>query len=214
MLLLAKKDLGSIQKQLSRFDQVREQVLSLSRNAIRLAGASILDIHRGRLDSAGTNIQEIEQILDKIRELSKSVPELGTSQSVFVAFQEYTEAIALRSFADSGKIPTLQQTRADYRAYMLGLLDVVGEFRRMALNSLRKGDIPKAEKLLEGMEGIYDNLHTLEHTSIIPTFRPKMDAARRIIETTRGDVVTEVRRFSLERALDRLEKKLSPVSKA
>src|SRR5712692_10872500 len=134
MSLLAKKDLGSIQKQLSRFDQVREQVLSLSRNAIRLAGASILDIHRGRLDSAGRSIQEIEQILDKIRELSKSVPELGTSQSVFVAFQEYTEAIALRSFADRGKIPTLQETRADYRAYMLGLLDVVGEFRRMALN--------------------------------------------------------------------------------
>jgi hypothetical protein len=35
-----------------------------------------------------------------------------------------------------------------------------------------------------------------------------MDAARRIIETTRGDVVTEVRRFSLEQALDRLGKKI------
>ena len=78
----------------------------------------------------------------------------------------------------------------------------------MALNSLRKGDVGKAEKLLDAMEGVYDDLQTLEHTSIVPTFRVKMDAARRIIETTRGDVVTEIRRFSLEQALDRLGKKI------
>ncbi|HEY4656891.1 MAG TPA: hypothetical protein VIH34_00205 [Candidatus Bathyarchaeia archaeon] len=48
----------------------------------------------------------------------------------------------------------------------------------------------------------------MEHTAIVPTFRVKMDAARRIIETTRGDVVTEVRRFGLEQALGRLEKRL------
>ena len=84
----------------------------------------------------------------------------------------------------------------------------------MALNCLRKGDVAKAEKMLVGMEGIYDDLQTLEHTSIIPTFRVKMDAARRIIESTRGDVVTEVRRYSLEQALNRVEKKLGNRSKS
>ena len=73
---------------------------------------------------------------------------------------------------------------------------------------LFRSDVGKAEKLLDAMEGVYDDLQTLEHTSIVPTFRVKMDAARRIIETTRGDVVTEVRRFSLEQALDRLGKKI------
>jgi predicted translin family RNA/ssDNA-binding protein len=63
------------------------------------------------------------------------------------------------------------------------------------------------------MQSIYDDLQTLEHTSIIPTFRVKMDAARRIIESTRGDVVTEVRRYSLEQAIDRLDKQLSSRSK-
>src|SRR5436309_15945414 len=62
------------------------------------------------------------------------------------------------------------------------------------------------------MEGIYDELQTLDHTSIVPTFRVKMDAARRIIESTRGDVVTEVRRFSLEEALNRLDKRLGSQS--
>ncbi len=211
--MLTKKDLGTIQKQLSHYDQVREQVLSLSRNAIRLAGSSILEIHRGRTDSANEGIAQIEKLLAKIQELVKDIPELATSQTVFVALQEYTETITLKSFAENGKIPSLQDAGGDYRPYMLGLLDAIGEFRRMALNSLRKGEIPKAEKLLEGMESVYDNLQTLEHTSIIPTFRTKMDASRRIIEATRGDVVTEVRRYSLEKALDRLEKKLGSSSK-
>ena len=76
----------------------------------------------------------------------------------------------------------------------------------------RRGGIEEAcvtwSRALDAMEGVYDDLQTLEHTSIVPTFRVKMDAARRIIETTRGDVVTEVRRFSLEQALDRLGKKI------
>jgi len=37
----------------------------------------------------------------------------------------------------------------------------------MALNSLRKGDVAKAEKLLDLMEGVYEDLQGLEHTSII-----------------------------------------------
>jgi predicted translin family RNA/ssDNA-binding protein len=36
-----------------------------------------------------------------------------------------------------------------------------------------------------------------------------MDIARKIIETTRGDVVTEVRRLSLENALRDFEKKIN-----
>jgi translin len=193
---------------------VREQVLTLSRNAIRLASSSILEIHRGKLDVASKNLTEIEKVLGRIGEVAENIPELATSQNVFVAYQEYTEALTLKTFAETGKLPSLQDSGGFYRPYLLGLLDVVGEFRRMALNSLRKGDISKAEKLLEGMESIYDNLYVLEHTSIVPTFRAKMDASRRIIEATRGDVVTEVRRYSLEKALDRLEQRLGPSAKA
>lgn len=212
--MITKKDMSSIQKSLSHFDEVREQVLDLSRKATRLAGSSILEIHRGDLDSATSTIRDAESALNRISELSKYFSEFKTSQGVVVAFQEYVEAVTLRSFAKDQRIPSLSEVDVDYRAYMLGLLDAIGEFRRMALNSLRKGDVGKADKLLDVMERIYNDLQTLEHTSIIPTFRVKMDAARRVIETTRGDVVTEVRRYSLEQALDRLGKSLSSASKS
>lgn len=206
--VLSKKDLAGIQKELSNYDRVREQILNLSRLATRNAGSSILEIHRGDLKSATATLGEVEETLDKIEVLAEDFSEFRTSQSVLVAFQEFVEATTLRTFAELGKIPSLREVKGDYRSYILGLLDAVGEFRRMALNSLRKGNVERAEKLLDVMEGIYDNLQTLEHTSIVPTFRVKMDAARRIIESTRGDVVTEVRRYSLEQALDRLGKRL------
>ncbi len=211
--MLSRKDLSAIQKRLSYFDQVREEVLSLSRTATRLAGSTILEIHRGDAESANKSIEKIEQILSKINELSDNFSEFKTSQGVVVAFQEYVEAMTLRAFATTGKVPSVSDLKSDHRSYVLGLLDAVGEFRRMALNNLRRGQVGQAEKLLDAMEGIYDDLQTLDHTSIIPTFRPKMDAARRIIESTRGDVVTEVRRLSLEQSLDRLEKRLSSNSK-
>ena len=206
--MLSKKDLSAIQKDLSQFDRTREKILDLSRAATRLASSSILEIHRGDLKGADSTIEKVERTLQEIEKVSEEAPDLRGSNGVLVAFQEYVEAITLRKIARDEGIVSIAESKADHRSYMLGLLDAVGEFRRMALNSLRKGDVGNAEKLLDAMEGIYDDLQTLEHTSIVPTFRVKMDAARRIIETTRGDVVTEVRRFSLEKALDRLEKKI------
>ena len=211
--MLSKRDLASIQKQLVHYDEAREAVLTLSRTATRLAGSSILEIHRGDMESASNTLRKVEQTLRKIEILAGDFSEFKTSSSVVVAFQEYVEAMTLRSFAQSERIPTISELKTDNRSYVLGLLDAVGEFRRMALNCLRRGEVKKAEKLLGAMEGIYDDLQTLEHTSIIPTFRVKMDADRRIIESTRGDVVTEVRRFALEQSLDRLEKRLSASSK-
>jgi len=206
--LLAKRDLTLIQKGLARFDSVREEILTLSRLATRLSGSSILEIHRGDLAAASSSLQQAEKVLTRIDAVSEGFAELRASQGVIVAFQEFVEASALRSFVEKGRVPSLADVRSDARSYMLGLLDVIGEFRRMALNSLRKGDVGKAESLLGLMEGIYEDLQSLEHTAIIPTFRVKMDSARRIIEATRGDVVTEVRRFGLEQALGRLEKRL------
>ncbi len=211
--MLNKRDLASVQKQLVHYDEAREAVLSLSRSATRLAGSSILEIHRGDMEAASNTLRKVEQTLNKIQILANDFSEFKTSSAVVVAFQEYVEAMTLRSFAQSERIPTISELKTDNRSYVLGLLDAVGEFRRMALNSLRRGEVKRAEKLLETMEGIYDDLQTLEHTSIIPTFRVKMDADRRIVESTRGDVVTEVRRYALEQSLDRLEKRLSASSK-
>ncbi len=210
---MGKKDIELIRNDLSRYDEVREEILNLSRESVRLSASSILEIHRGDLKQAGSTIDKVQKNLLRIDECCRNVPELRTSQSVTLAHQEFVEAATLRTYVESEKIPSLKEVGSEPRSYMLGLLDAVGEFRRMALNSLRKGEVERAEGLLDVMEGVYEDLQGLDHTSIVPTFRVKMDAARRIIEATRGDVVTEVRRYSLERSLDRLSKKIGSQSK-
>ena len=134
--MLSKKDLTSIQKDLSQYDRARERVLDLSRAATRMASSSILEIHRGDLKAANLTLEQAEKTLQEIEKLSADAPELRSSNGVIVAFQEYVEAITLRKVSRNEGIVSISESGADHRSYILGLLDAVGEFRRMALNSL------------------------------------------------------------------------------
>ena len=84
----------------------------------------------------------------------------------------------------------------------LGLADVIGEYRRLALDNLREGEVKKAEECLEIMDQIFIQLLALDEAyMLVPGLRHKSDSDRRIIEATRGDVTLEIRRKSLEDAL-------------
>jgi translin len=87
------------------------------------------------------------------------------------------------------------------------LADVIGEYRRMALDALREGEVEKSEKCLEMMDEIYIELMAMDEAyMLVPGLRRKCDGARKIIEATRGDVTQEIRRNMLEKYLKRFEK--------
>lgn len=110
----------------------------------------------------------------------------------------------------SGKLASLRDVGTSSTACLLGMLDFIGEMRRMGLDALRKGNAEEAQNLLSTMERVYKDLTSLDRTSIPPNFRRKLDTARRILEATRGDVATDLRRVSLEKALRSVERKLGP----
>ncbi len=71
---------------------------------------------------------------------------------------------------------------------------------------LREGDVAKGEKCLQTMDEIYVELEALDEAyMLVPGLRRKNDVARRIIESTRGDITQEVRRKSLEDYLRQFE---------
>ena len=89
---------------------------------------------------------------------------------------------------------------------MLGLADVIGEYRRLALDDLREGEVKKGEECLEIMDQVFIQLLALDEAyMLVPGLRHKSDIARRIIETTRGDITLEIRRKSLEDHLKKFE---------
>jgi translin len=200
-MLISSKDLKQIQESLTSFDEIREKMLAVSRVATRLSDWSIIQMHRNDMERAEISLKEAKEALVQIRDLVKNTPELRQTGSVLVAYQEYVEAVLLRGLLKEGKLASLKEVDVEPVPYILGILDLIGELRRVTLNHLRRGKGNEADKTLKVMEELYEAVLTLDHTAIVPTFRVKTDAARRIIESTRGDVITEIRRMSLEEAI-------------
>ncbi len=212
--MLSKSDVERIQAELISYDKAREKLQTLTRNATRLCSWAIIQVHRGKLGQASKTLSESKRSLDELQSLLTAHAELPQFGQVLVAFQEYAEAKLLLQMKRSGKIASLREVGTSSTAYLLGMLDFVGEMRRMILDSLRHGDADQAQKLLSTMEAVYEGLMSLDRTSILPNFRRKLDAARRILETTRGDVATDLRRVSLERALRSVERKFGSTTRA
>lgn len=200
-MLISSKDLKQIQESLTSFDEIREKMLEVSRVATRLSDWSIIQMHRNDMERAEISLKEAKEALVQIRDLVKNTPELRQTGSVLVAYQEYVEAVLLQGLLKEGKLASLKEVDVEPVPYILGILDLIGELRRVTLNHLRRGKGNEADKTLKVMEELYEAVLTLDHTAIVPTFRVKADTARRIIESTRGDVITEIRRMSLEEAI-------------
>ena len=206
--MLSKSDIEKIQAELLSYDKAREKLQTLTRNATRLCSWAIIQVHRGKLDQSSKTLAEAKQSLDELEGLLSAHAELPQFGQVLVAFQEYAEAKLLFEMKKSGKVATLRDVGTSSTAYLLGMLDFVGEMRRMALDALRRGNADEAQTLLATMEKVYEDLMSFDRTSILPNFRRKLDAVRRILEATRGDVATDLRRVSLEKALRSVERKL------
>ncbi len=210
--MFSKSDIEKIQTELTSYDKAREKLQSLTRNATRLCSWAIIQVHRGNLSQATKTLNEAKQSLDELQSLLSAHAELPQFGQVLVAFQEYAEAKLLFQLKRSGKIAALRDVGTSNTAYLLGMLDFIGEMRRMILDALRRGNANEAQSLLTKMESLYEDLMSLDHTSILPNFRRKLDADRRILEATRGDVATDLRRVSLEKALRSVERKLGSKS--
>ena len=106
----------------------------------------------------------------------------------FDAFQEAVEAILLDAVVRGQALPGPSELRVGSEAYLLGLGDLVGEVRRLALRALGEGHLPQAEGHLARMEGLYEDLMRFEAPRGVVALKPKQDTARALLERTRSEV--------------------------
>jgi len=201
--------LEKIQEDLSGREEVREEVQRDMRKATRLSKQAIQVTHQERFDDAKAMLKEAKTLFAKLHETAKDYPYLLYSGSVGAAFEEHAEAHILLMLIQEDRFVTPKEIDVPVTPYVLSLGDVIGELRRRALNLIRKGNVEAAEKCLERMEHIYSELTALDDAYIIiKGLRRKGDVARHLIEITRGDITSEVRRSALERSISKLEKTL------
>ena len=206
-IMSLKAILEKIQKELSEREHVREELNRDMRKATRLSKQAIQVTHQERFEDAKAMLEEAKKLFAKLRETVKGYPDLFYSGSVGAAFEEHAEAKILLTLIQEDRFVSPEEIGVPLAPFVLALGDVVGELRRRTLDLIRKGDVMAAEKSLEWMEHIYSELTALDDAYIIINgLRRKGDVARRLIEITRGDITSEVRRSALERSISKLEK--------
>jgi translin len=201
-----KSVLKEIRKELKEKEKVREEAQRSMRKATSLSKQAILLIHQKRLGEAKKLIGKTREILSKLNDLSTKYPEIVYSGLFNSALQEYSEANIFLKLIEESRFVTPKEINVPSVDFVLGLADVIGEYRRLVLDALREGDLKSGEKCLQTMDEIYTELMAMDEAyMLVPGLRRKCDVARKIIETTRGDVTQEMRRKSLEDHLKRFE---------
>jgi len=200
--------LKEIKGELKEKEKVREKAQKDMRKATSLSKQAILLIHQKKMRKAAKLIEEARKIISELGETSNKYPDIVYSGLFSAALQEFSEANILINLVEKTAFVTPEEIDVPSVDYVLGLADVIGEYRRMALDALREGKVEKGEECLRIMDEIYTELMGMEEAyMLVPGLRRKCDIARRIIEQTRGDVTQEVRRAALENYLKKFESK-------
>lgn len=198
--------LKEVKRELTQKQKMREDAQEKMRKTTSLSKQAILLSHQKRLGEAKEQIEKAKKLIAGLQEQAKEYPSIIYGGMFSAALQEYAEANIFVKLIEESRFVTPEEINAPAVDYVLGLADVVGEYRRFALDALREGDVKKGEKCLETMDEIYIELMALDEAyMLVPGLRRKCDVARRIIEATRGDITQEVRRKSLEDYLRRFE---------
>ena len=195
-----------VKKELMQKNQIREDTHESMRKATSLSKQAILLIHQKRFDDAQKMVASAKEKIVSLQDQAKQYPEIIYGGMLSAAFQEYSEANIFLILVKEERFVTPAEINVPSVDYVLGLADVIGEYRRLALDNLREGEVEKGEKCLEIMDQVFIQLLALDEAyMLVPGLRHKSDIARRIIESTRGDITLEVRRKSLEDQLKRFD---------
>ena len=198
--------LKEVKEELTQKDDVRENAQQSMRKATSLSKQSILLMHQKKYDKAKKSIENAKEIISKLQSASEKNPDVIYSGMFSAALQEYAEANIFQGLIQEARFVTPKEINVPAVDYVLGLADVIGEYRRLVLDALREGKAEKGEEGLQTMDEIYIELMAMDEAyMLVPGLRRKCDVARRIIETTRGDVTQEVRRKALENYLKQFE---------
>ena len=123
--------------------------------------------------------------------------------------KEYAEAAITLALASGNPLPHPDELHVHYPAYLNGMAEAAGEMRRHLLDTLRRGDVERCEKVLGYMDDIYSLLITIDYPDAITGgLRRNTDMVRGVLERTRGDLTVASRQSELESRLKDLQQTL------
>jgi translin len=177
--------LVAIETHLRHRESRRDELHQRARRLRRLAQGTMGQIHEGK---------DVRAALAEVQASSKELAEWlrtdgrGDEGLAHDALQESAEALLLGAVVHGGPLPGPPELGLEPEPYLMGLGDLVGEVRRLALDRLRHGDLEGAEGYVATMEHLFRALMRFDTTRAIVALKPKQDVARSLLERTRGEV--------------------------
>ena len=198
-----KSSLDKISKSLSEVQDNREFLLKNTREIVILCSRSIISLHNGELKKAKQNLRDADLLLKKYRKKAK----LDLQRYLVTSEQEFVEAACLLAIVEKKEIPSDKQLKVSEEGYVLGLLDCIGEMKRMIFDKIRIGDINNALRIFEIMENLYLHLYPFSmYDKVVREARRKIDVDRILVDDARGAITEEKRRSDLIETLNKLRK--------
>lgn len=189
----------------------RDDAISRSRELIRHCAEAIRAIHRREWDTAQAKLTTAHDGATQLRETVAGYPDLYFTGYTQDALKEVVEAFVTYALIRGEDLPTPTSLNVEHAAYLNGLAEAATELRRFILDILRRkeGDSDEAERLLEWMDAIYDQLVTFDFPDAITSgLRRQTDVVRGVLERTRGDLTMTLRQQRLQDALRSFEDRM------
>lgn len=203
------KEMEELREKLAIKSEIREEIIKITRKIVQESGLSIISLHKGEKEIAEKHFLEAKKYVEILKEMISKNEEFTYYNEVFIAFQEFCEAMLFRTFIEEKRLLKFKETPVLAETYVTSLADFIGELRRLAIESLKEQKLEYALEILELMENIYYELMSTLLVSAIHGLRRKCDVARSLIEKTKSDILFEIRKVEIEKSLEKFEEKIS-----
>lgn len=205
MLSNVQSDVEKINKKFKDVEERRNAIIKGTRDATILCSKAIVSLHSHKKEESIEYIEKAKKLLQEFKELGKD----DLQKYLYIAEQEYVEAFCLFSIAENSVIPGMKSLDVSDISYVMGLLDCIGEIKRMIIDKIRAEGTSNVHTLFELMDKIYGIIYPLAvYDNLMPGLRKKLDVSRILIENVRAIVTEEQRRTRMIDIIEQFEKKI------
>lgn len=200
-----------IREELTVKNEARDRAITFSRELIRRCAETIRAIHRREWQKAQEKLEVVRAEADELKAIVANQPDLYHSGYTQDALKEVVEAFITYAIIKGEPVPHIDELNVEGATYLKGLSEAATELRRFILDIMRRSDghSEEAERLLNWMDAIYDELVTFDFPDAITYgLRRQTDIVRSVLERTRGDLTHSLRQQALQDALEAFETRM------
>jgi translin len=206
MISNVQSDVEKINTKFKDIEERRNAIIKGTRDATILCSKAIVSLHSHKKKESMEYIEKAKKLLQQFRELGKD----DLQKYLYIAEQEFVEACCLFSVAEDSVIPSMKSLEVSGISYVMGLLDCIGEIKRMIIDKIRSEGTSNVNALFELMDKIYGIIYPLAvYDNLMPGLRKKLDVSRILIENVRAIITEEQRRTKMIETIQQFEKKIS-----